>query len=193
VDTPQTVLFDQIIRPGQPPVGFDVHLDTGARVELQTDPLANNNYDWSYWGQLKFVGGLDATQRLGKDLIGSDVKLKATFDGQEIFAHAPTTLSAKVTQAIRLHGVAGLKPQPPGTDPGDGVRYTIRTIAPGGGVSVVFDKIITPGKPALPFDLKLTPGTQLQLQTDPLTNNNYDWSYWGKLKADPQNARSAGQ
>jgi len=132
-----------------------------------------------------FGGEMGSLPLLAADLITSDPSHAATFNGSEIFAHAPATLSATITRSLTLRGVAGLHPQPPGTPAGDGVQFRITATDAAGGARTVLDtRIPARGGPA-PFSVRLEPGSTLRLETLPGGNTHYDWSYFGHLEVAP--------
>lgn len=131
-----------------------------------------------------FAAQLHSLAFLGAQLASSDAKHAAAFGGLEIFAHADTSLHAVLSEPLHLRGVAGLKPQPPGSPPGDGVRFQIFETV-GGTRRTVFDTVVTPGSAPRPFDVQAPAGATLELDTSMRQNSDYDWSYWGQLSVAP--------
>jgi hypothetical protein len=128
-----------------------------------------------------FAAGLPLLPRLGAVLTWSDPRHEASYDGKQIFAHAPTRLNASLSQPLHLRGVVGLRPQPDGTAPGDGVRFRI-SAETAASSTVLFEKIVKPGQPAAPFEVRSPAHARLVLETETLATANYDWSYWGELE-----------
>jgi hypothetical protein len=131
-----------------------------------------------------FAGQLQGLAFLGAQLVQSDAKHAAAFTGSEIFAHADTTLRATLASPVHLKGVAGLHPQPPGSPPGDGVRFQIFQTE-GGVRKAILDAVVTPGLPPVPFEIQAPAGASLEFDTSMRQNSNYDWSYWGQLGVVP--------
>lgn len=132
-----------------------------------------------------FAGQLRGLTLLGAQLARSDANHTASFDGDEIFAHAATTMSAMLAEPLHFRGVAGLRPQPPGTAAGDGVRFLVTVTLPSGDLQTVLDTRVAARGAPVPFEVRAPAGARLEMQTLPLADTNYDWSYWGKLEALP--------
>ncbi|HEY8574534.1 hypothetical protein [Phenylobacterium sp.] len=49
------VLFEARIAPNAPAVPFDVQLEQGTTLQLETKEMGDTDYDWSYWGRLQAV------------------------------------------------------------------------------------------------------------------------------------------
>jgi hypothetical protein len=163
-----------------------------ARGEPVTALKLGSKGRWAYqdariaFDEVQLEPGFGASLRglplLAADIVASDVKRAATFNGKEIFAHASTVLRAVITAPIHLKGVAGLHAQPAGTKPGNGVEFIMTKVSPAGASETVLQVRIPPnGRPA-PFDVRVEPGGVLQLETRDLGNTDFDWSYWGELE-----------
>jgi hypothetical protein len=196
--------------PGMAQLGFPVSplpptFETGAAILLDpgwaalgepvTGVKLSSKGGWAY-GEARiafdevrvapgFGGALQGMPLIAASLTGSDPRHAATFNGTEIFAHAPTVLKASIAQGAHLKGVAGLHPQPPGTKPGNGVRFIVTRFSPTGTPQVVLDAHVAANAPPVPFDVQVEPGGALQLETRDESNSDYDWSYWGQLELAP--------
>lgn len=133
-----------------------------------------------------FAAGMGPTTQLIARLLASDPTRTARFDGTELFAHAPTRLQVALSAPARLKGVVGLHPIPASAGVGDGVRFVISAADGAGGRSVLFDRVLPRNGGAavgpVPFEVTAPAGATLVMETLPLGDTLYDWSYWRDLE-----------
>jgi hypothetical protein len=106
--------------------------------------------------------------------------------GHDLFAHAPTILSAKVTGPSVFRGSIGFANNPAGLKLSDGVRFIISFEAQDHSKLNLFDETLVPkhgpdfGGPQS-FSVKVPGPGNLFLETEPVGSTAYDWSMWEGL------------
>lgn len=113
----------------------------------------------------------------------SDRSAGAVLDGDEIFAHAPTVLTATISAPMVLTGAAGIRkhPESPAVD---GVRFSVEAVDPKGAATVLFDRTLIASGSEAPVNVTIPANSRLVLKTDAMGSTDYDWSFW-RLRVAP--------